>query len=80
MDIGEITGDETRLLKPQHFCLHPLLNRFSTLNLGGNILLSILPPKFKSKIGQNNPEIRQNLSYARGLLGEYTPSAQIHSF
>jgi len=28
----------------------------------------ILPPEKESKSGQNNPEKRQNLSYARGLM------------
>jgi len=38
------------------------------LNDGGNILMSILSLSFKSKIGSKEPENRQNLSYARGLM------------
>ena len=32
--------------------------------------MSILPHKFKSKIGSKEPENRQNLSYARGLIAQ----------
>ena len=58
-------------------CLQTNFRRFSRLfwpifdlNLGGSILLSILPPKFKSKIDSKEPEKRLKLrlwtvSYAR---------------
>ena len=31
-------------------------------------MLRIWPPFFESKIGQNNPENRRTLRYARGLM------------
>ena len=39
--------------------------------MGGNILLSILPPKFKSKSGAKEPKNRQNLSFERDLLEKH---------
>ena len=33
--------------------------------------MSIWSPKFKTKIGQNNPENRRTLSYARGLMDKF---------
>ena len=38
------------------------------LNCGGNIDKSILPPQFKLKNGQNNPENRRTLRFERGLV------------
>jgi len=45
-----------------------LLSRFSILFWGAISTFRIWPPKKESKIGQNNPENRRSLSYARGLF------------
>ena len=45
-----------------------LLSRVFDSFCGGCIKLRILPPQKESKIGQNNPQNRRSLSYARGLI------------
>jgi hypothetical protein len=67
----EATSPFIRSLSKLRFCrFSDSFEAIFDLKSGGNIDKSILPPDFKSKIGQNNPEKRRTLNFERDLLSD----------